>query len=71
MANKHRWGKNSGKRRIVDMSSSSCENCMLVRQFVKGIPTYYDHLTDIVTDRYAPKCDPDKKEARIEQMKLL
>ena len=55
---RHKWnGKNNGTGGI-DGLSVSCNACGCVKQWVKGIPTYF--INDTVCDRYAPECSPLK-----------
>jgi hypothetical protein len=54
---RHSWSRKT-KNRTIDSSSTSCLKCGIIRQFIKGIATYYNPETDIVIDRKAPKCKP-------------
>lgn len=54
---KHKW---NGKSIILKTSNHgglvvACVKCGCVKEFVKGVPTYF--INDTVYDRKAPKCD--------------
>ena len=52
---RHKWnGKILSKR--IDGGVQSCVNCGMIKQYVKGFPTYYSPQTDIVYDKKAPNC---------------
>lgn len=58
---RHRWGgpNNASKRTSNEGGLAvACIRCGMVREYVKGIPTYF--INDTVHDRYAPKCEPKK-----------
>lgn len=50
---RHKW---DGKilNRSVDGGCSVCKKCGMIKQYVKGIPTYF--INDTVYDKIAPKC---------------
>lgn len=56
---KHKWSNNlkSAPKRTVNEGGGAvaCVKCGCVKEYVKGIPTYF--IDDTVHDRYAPKCD--------------
>jgi hypothetical protein len=54
----HKWSIPNLKSTKLDNSTVECVKCGLIRQYVKGLPTYYDKKRDIVTVIYAPICKP-------------
>ncbi len=52
---RHKWNRKI-KSKCVDGGTVFCVRCGCVKQFVKGVPTYYIPEIDIVHDRIAPKC---------------
>lgn len=50
---RHKWNGKASKFSI-DGSVLCCIKCGCVKQWVKGIPTYF--INDTVYDKYAPKC---------------
>jgi len=57
---KHRWSKGGGQ--------DLCSDCFIVREIVRGVPTYFDAIGQMIHDRYVPLCDPSKKEERNQRM---
>jgi len=51
---RHKWDGGIISK-VVDGGLQYCVKCGYIKQYVKGIPTYFRN--DTVYDRYAPKCD--------------
>lgn len=56
---RHKWDRGfNGKKKVNSNrggDSSWCVKCGCVKEYVKGVPTYF--IDDTVHDGYAPECD--------------
>lgn len=54
----HKWN-GTVNHKCVDGGTVACVLCGCVKQYVKGIVTYF--INDTVYDRKAPKCTPNNQ----------
>jgi hypothetical protein len=55
---RHKWNGPPPKSKVVDEIVTACVKCGMVRQWVRGYPTYF--LNDTVYDKKAPPCKGKK-----------
>ena len=56
---RHKWTLNMATlSKVVDAGVCACTRCGIIKQYVKGVPTYFYPETEKLWDRYAPDCSP-------------